>query len=146
MIALIQRVNWAQVRIDENLHSEIGPGLLAFVGVERQDTIESADKLLEKLLSFRVFADDEGRMNINLVDAGGELMLVSQFTLAADTNQGLRPGFSTAMAPEEAQQMYNYLVDAASRKHGEKVVSGKFAADMQVTLENDGPVTFILKV
>lgn len=145
MIALIQRVNWAQVRIEERLHSEIGHGLLAFVGVEKMDTFESADKLLDKILSYRLFADSADKMNIDLPGVGGELMLVSQFTLAVDTNQGLRPGFSTAKKPKEAQQIYNHLVNNALKQH-EKVVSGKFAADMQVTLENDGPVTFILKV
>lgn len=145
MIALIQRVNWAQVRIDERLHSEIGHGLLAFIGVEKMDTNESADKLLDKILSYRVFSDSADRMNIDLPGIGGELMLVSQFTLAADTNQGLRPGFSTAKNPKEAQQIYNHLVSHALKQY-KKVVSGKFAADMQVTLENDGPVTFILKV
>ena len=145
MIALIQRVNWAQVRINEQLHSEIGRGLLAFIGVEKTDEIEHADRMLDRMLSYRVFPDHEDRMNIDLVDTGGDLMLVSQFTLAVDTSQGLRPGFSNAKKPREAQQLYNYLVDAANKQH-ERVVSGKFAADMQVTLENDGPVTFILKI
>lgn len=144
MIALIQRVNWAQVRIDERLHSEIGRGLLAFIGVEKEDTFESADKLLDRILSYRVFPDSDDRMNIDLAGVGGELMLVSQFTLAVDTNQGLRPGFSQAKKPKEAQQIYNYLVNEAI-KQNKSVVSGKFAADMQVTLENDGPVTFILR-
>ena len=145
MIGLIQRVNWAQVRIDERLHSEIGHGLLAFIGVEKEDTFESANKLLDKIFSFRVFADSKDKMNIDLAGIGGELMLVSQFTLAADTTQGLRPGFSKAKEPKEAQRIYTHLINEAIKQH-KSVVSGKFAADMQVTLENDGPVTFILRV
>ena len=145
MIALIQRVNWAQIRIDESLHAEIGHGLLAFIGVEKEDTLELADKLLDKLLAYRVFADAEDKMNLDLKSIGGDLMLVSQFTLAADTDKGLRPGFSSAKPPQEAQKIYNYLLDLATKRH-ETVVSGIFAADMQVALENDGPVTFILRV
>jgi D-tyrosyl-tRNA(Tyr) deacylase len=145
MIALIQRVNWAQVHIEGILHADIGQGLLAFIGVEKDDTDEHSQKLLDKILAYRVFADSDGKMNLDVKDIGGDLMLVSQFTLAADTGKGLRPGFSSAKAPAEAESLYLKFVAAAEKKH-EFVRSGKFAADMQVSLENDGPVTFILKV
>jgi len=144
VIALLQRVNWAQVNIDQQLHSEIGAGLLVFVGIEKADTEQHADKLLDKILALRMFADADEKMNLNLQDVSGELMLVSQFTLAASTDKGLRPGFSSAMPPAAAEQLYNYLVDAAMAKHS-KVANGKFGADMKVALENDGPVTFILR-
>ena len=145
MIALIQRVNWAQLRIDDSLYSEIGPGLLAFIGVEKHDDVELAQKLLSKILAYRVFADSEDKMNLNLKDINGGLMLVSQFTLAADTDKGLRPSFSSAKAPADAEEIYTYMVNAARQQY-EFVQSGKFAADMQIKLENNGPVTFILKV
>jgi D-tyrosyl-tRNA(Tyr) deacylase len=144
MIALIQRVNWAQVHIKKKPQAEIGQGLLALIGVEKEDTSAIADKLVKKLLAYRVFADSEGRMNLDLKDIGGDLLLVSQFTLAATTDKGLRPGFSSAKEPVEAEEIYNYLVLLASNEH-EFVQSGVFGADMQVALENDGPVTFILK-
>ncbi|MFT4671730.1 MAG: D-tyrosyl-tRNA(Tyr) deacylase [Pseudohongiellaceae bacterium] len=144
MIALIQRVNWAQVNIETKPHAEIDLGLLALIGVEKEDTFGTADKLLKKLLAYRVFADSEGKMNLDLKDIGGDLLLVSQFTLAATTDNGLRPGFSSAKEPAEAEEIYNHLVSLASNEH-EFVQSGVFAADMQVALENDGPVTFILK-
>lgn len=143
MIALLQRVNWAQVRIEKELWSEIDRGLLVFVGIEKTDTEASADKLVDKLLGIRVFSDNLGKMNLNVQDVGGGLLLVSQFTLAASTNKGLRPGFSSAMPPEEAHRLYGYLVDTATQKHP-VVASGQFAADMKIALENDGPVTFIL--
>jgi len=145
VIALIQRVNWARIRIERHLHAEIGQGLLAFVGIEKKDTVELADKLLDKILSYRVFADDDAKMNLDLRDVGGDLMLVSQFTLVADTDKGRRPGFSSAKAPDEAEELYRRLVSSAREKH-DPVASGEFAADMQIDLENDGPVTFILKV
>lgn len=144
MIALIQRVNWAQVHIEDKLQAEIGQGLLALVGVEKEDTQATADKLLKKLLAYRVFSDSDGKMNLDIKDIGGDLLLVSQFTLAATTDKGLRPGFSSAKEPGEAEEIYNYLVSQAGKEH-EFVESGVFAADMQVALENDGPVTFILK-
>lgn len=144
MIALIQRVNWAQVNIEQELHAEIGQGLLAFIGVEKDDSVAKAHKLLDKILAYRVFADEESRMNLDLKDIGGDLMLVSQFTLAANTDKGLRPSFSSAMPPEDAEKIYDSLVNTAIEKH-EFVRSGQFAADMQISLENDGPVTFILQ-
>ena len=145
MIALIQRVNWTQIRIESLLHSEIGQGLLAYIGIEKEDTEEHANKLLDKILAYRVFADDEDKMNLDLKDVGGDVMLVSQFTLAADTDEGRRPSFSSAKTPGEAEEIYNHMVDSAKEKH-DFVASGKFAADMQIDLENDGPVSFILRV
>lgn len=144
VIALLQRVNWAKVNIAQTLHAEIGKGLLVFVGIEKSDTEQLAEKLLDKILSLRIFSDADGKMNLDVGDVAGDLMLVSQFTLAASTDKGLRPGFSAAMPPVEAQQLYEFLVQAASARHS-VVRSGRFAADMQIALENDGPVTFILR-
>ena len=143
MIALIQRVNRAKINIEGHLHGEIGHGILAFVGVQKADTSKEAEAMLDKILAYRVFADSAGKMNLNLKDVAGDLMLVSQFTLAADTNSGLRPSFSSAMEPGCAREIYDKLVEMAKSKHA-VVQSGQFAADMQVELENNGPVTFIL--
>ncbi|MBL4819581.1 MAG: D-tyrosyl-tRNA(Tyr) deacylase [Gammaproteobacteria bacterium] len=143
MIALIQRVSRARVTIDNLVYSEIGPGILAFIGIEKLDTDTSTEKMLDKILAYRIFNDSEGKMNLSVKDVAGGLMLVSQFTLAADTNSGLRPGFSSAMNPASAKTIYSNLVETAKTKH-ELVQSGQFAADMQIELENDGPVTFIL--
>ncbi len=145
MIALIQRVNWAQVHIERSLHSDIGQGLLAFIGIEKDDGEQQSQKLMDKILAYRVFSDTEGKMNLDIKDIGGDLMLVSQFTLVAETDKGLRPGFSSAKPPEEAEKIYKKLVATAEQRH-EFVASGEFGADMQVSLENDGPVTFLLKV
>jgi D-aminoacyl-tRNA deacylase len=144
MIALIQRVNYAKVVIEGQLYSEIHKGILALVGVEKNDTSSSADKLLEKILAYRIFADSEGKMNLSLRDIDADFMLVSQFTLAATTDKGLRPGFSSAMPPKEAEEMFDYLVSTAKEKYP-NVSCGQFAADMQIALENNGPVTFSLK-
>jgi len=144
VIALIQRVNWAQVHIGGALHADIGQGLLALIGIEKDDNDKLAQKLLDKIIAYRIFADADGKMNLGLKDVGGELMLVSQFTLAAETQKGLRPGFSPAKPQGQAEVIYDRLVQAAREQH-EAVQSGKFGADMQVSLENDGPVTFILK-
>ena len=145
MIALIQRVNWARLKIEGELYSEIGSGLLALIGIEKADTTALAEKMVDKILAYRLFADDDGRMNLDLKAVGGDLMLVSQFTLAASTDKGLRPSFSAAKSPAEAEQIYRYLVKSAVAQH--KVVrDGKFGVYMQILLENDGPVTFILKV
>lgn len=144
MIGLIQRVNWSRLSIDGDLHAEIGAGLLALVGIEKEDASSDVEKLLHKLLSYRVFADGEGRMNLGLKDTGGELLLVSQFTLAASTTKGLRPGFSSAMPPQQAEQLFDELVSKAHQDHG-AVRSGVFGADMQIALENNGPVTFLLR-
>ena len=143
MLALIQRVNWSRLVIGGEVHAEIGPGLLALVGMEKEDDSKAADKLLHKVLSYRVFADAEGKMNLGLKDIGGELLLVSQFTLAASTSKGLRPSFSSAMPPSEAEPLFNELVAKAQSSY-DKVQSGVFAADMQIALENNGPVTFML--
>ena len=145
MIALIQRVNWAQVHIETTLYADIGQGILALIGIEKDDDDKLAQKLLDKILAYRIFADAGGKMNLDLKDIGGDLMLVSQFTLAAETQKGLRPGFSSAKPPAEAEVIYDKLEQAAREQH-EFVRSGKFGADMQVSLENDVPVTFILKV
>ncbi|WP_116474701.1 D-aminoacyl-tRNA deacylase [Zobellella maritima] len=145
MIALIQRVSRASVTVAGERVGAIGPGLLVLLGVEREDDRAKADKLLNKVLGYRVFADEAGKMNLNLKQAGGELLVVSQFTLAADTNSGLRPSFSRGASPAEAERWYDYFVMAA-RDLGIRTESGRFAADMQVSLENDGPVTFWLQV
>lgn len=123
----------------------IGQGLLVLVGVEPQDDQSSAEKMLKRLLDYRVFNDPQGRMNLSLRDIGGGLLLVSQFTLAADTRKGLRPGFSTAAPPEQAAVLFDYLLGRAGELH-DPVASGCFGADMQVHLVNDGPATFLLEV
>ena len=146
MIALLQRVNHAQISIAGQTHAAIGRGLLVLVGLEKNDSQESVSKLVDRVLKYRVFPDAQGRMNLGLSDIGGELLLVSQFTLAAATNSGLRPSFSAAMPPADAEGLYGYLVEVTQQKYNlEKVKSGVFAADMQITLENDGPVTFSLQ-
>ena len=146
MIALLQRVNHAQINIAGLSHAAIGRGLLVLIGLEKNDSQDSVSKLLDRIMKYRIFPDAEGRMNLGLSDIGGELLLVSQFTLAAATNSGLRPSFSAAMPPAAAEQLYNWLVDTAQQRYSaEKVKSGIFAADMQITLENDGPVTFTLQ-
>jgi len=145
MIALLQRVSSASVAVDGVVIAEITAGLLVFIGVERNDSEQQAERLAERLINYRVFADDEGKMNDSLIDTGGDMLLVPQFTLAADTGSGNRPGFSSAADPESGQQLFTYLV-AAVRQHGQKASTGQFGADMQVTLCNEGPVTFSLRV
>ncbi len=145
MIALLQRVTWGRLRIGGETRGEIGQGLVVLVGVEKDDDAAKADRLLHRLLNYRVFADAEGRMNRSLLEIGGEWLLVSQFTLAATTDKGLRPGFSSAMPPAEAEPLFDHLVQQARRQPC-RVVSGVFGADMQIGLENDGPVTFMLRV
>lgn len=145
MIALLQRVTHATLRIDGREYSRIGPGLVVLLGVEKDDDENSADRMLQRLLSYRVFADDEGRMNRSLRDVAGDLMLVSQFTLAASTDKGLRPSFSAAMPPDRAEQLYDYMVNKARTESGVTLATGRFGADMKVALENDGPVTFLLR-
>ncbi len=145
MIALLQRVTWARLRIAGETRGEIGQGLVVLVGVEKDDDTAKADRLLHRVLNYRVFADAEGRMNRSLLDIEGEWLLVSQFTLAATTDKGLRPGFSSAMPPAEAEPLFDYLVQQAQRQPC-RMVSGVFGADMQIGLENDGPVTFMLRV
>lgn len=144
MIALIQRVSSASVMVNDETVGAIGPGLLVLLGVERDDQQANADKLLRKVLGYRVFGDEAGKMNLNVVQAGGSLLVVSQFTLVADTNSGLRPGFSGGASPADADTWYRYFVAAAQRQ-GVTTATGRFAADMQVSLVNDGPVTFWLQ-
>lgn len=145
MLALIQRVSQARVEVDGEVVGQIGPGLLALVGVEPGDGPAQGARLAQRLLSYRVFADDQGRMNRSLADTGGGLLLVSQFTLAADTRSGNRPGFSTAAAPGEAEPVFNQLVDICRQTYAGRVETGRFGAHMVVSLVNDGPVTFLLR-
>ncbi|MGO2088347.1 MAG: D-aminoacyl-tRNA deacylase [Oceanisphaera sp.] len=144
MIALIQRVSSASVVVNEEVVGDIASGLLVLLGVERNDTQANADKLLRKVLGYRVFSDDADKMNLNVQQVGGSLLVVSQFTLASDTNSGLRPSFSSAGSPAQAEIWYDYFVKAAQQS-GITTASGRFAADMQVSLVNDGPVTFWLQ-
>lgn len=149
MIALLQRVSEATVLVKEpdgdRLAGKIDTGLLVFVGVERGDVESQAERLLERILSYRVFADAEGKMNLDLRQVSGELMLVPQFTLAANTNKGNRASFTSAAAPEEGKRLFDYLLDRARNDLGE-VATGEFGAYMMVKLVNDGPVTFRLRV
>jgi D-tyrosyl-tRNA(Tyr) deacylase len=144
MIGLIQRVIRADVQVEAQTVGAIERGILALVGVRRGDDSASAERLLERLLTYRVFPDEHGKMNLALRNTGGGLLLVPQFTLAADTNKGTRAGFSTAAPPEEARALFTYLVDQAKAAHP-TVASGRFGANMQVSLVNDGPVTFWLE-
>jgi D-aminoacyl-tRNA deacylase len=144
MIALLQRVSAGEVVVEGRMVGAIGRGLLVLLGVEAGDTEAEAEKLLERLLNYRVFADAEGRMNRSLRDVGGGLLLVPQFTLAADTHKGLRPSFSTAAPPEEGRRLFEHVLAKARSLHA-PVAQGEFGADMKVTLTNDGPVTFWLQ-
>lgn len=144
MIGLLQRVSAASVAVGGELAARIGPGLLVLVGIEAGDTEREADRLLERVLGYRVFADAEGRMNRSLREVGGALMLVPQFTLAADTRKGTRPSFSPAAPPERGRALFDYLVDRAHGLHA-PVAAGCFGAEMSVTLTNEGPVTFWLR-
>lgn len=145
MIGLLQRVSRARVEVSGETVGAIGRGLLVLVAVQPQDTQASADRLLERILGYRVFPDADDRMNLSLRDLGGGLLLVSQFTLAADTRKGTRASFTSAAPPELGQRLYDYLVERARAAHPE-VAAGRFGADMQVSLTNDGPVTFWLQV
>jgi D-tyrosyl-tRNA(Tyr) deacylase len=145
VIGLLQRVTEAWVAIDGERVATIDRGLMVLIGVEKEDTARQRDRLLERLLTYRVFPDDDGRMNRSLADIGGGLLLVPQFTLPADTRKGTRPGFSTAAPPELGRQLFDELLDQARQAHP-VVQSGVFGADMQVGLINDGPVTFWLHV
>lgn len=145
MIGLLQRVSRADVVVDGATIGAIGRGLMVLVCAERGDNEREADALLAKLLAYRVFPDDAGKMNRSVTDVEGGLLLVPQFTLAADTNSGTRPSFSPAASPEVGARLFDYFVRQAQAKHG-IVQTGKFGADMQVSLTNDGPVTFWLRV
>ena len=144
MIGLLQRVTEARVDIGGRLEASIGRGILVLVGVKPDDAEHNAARLLQRLLKYRVFADEAGKMNLSLTEIKGDLLLVPQFTLAADTRHGLRPGFSTAAPPEQGKRLFEGLVAAARAAHS-PVASGVFGADMQVSLTNDGPVTFWLE-
>jgi D-aminoacyl-tRNA deacylase len=145
MIGLLQRVSRADVSIEGEVVAQIGHGLLVLVGVERGDTPAGADRLAERLLNYRVFADPQGRMNLNVTEVGGSILVVPQFTLAADTTRGNRPGFSGAAEPESGRRLFQRLLESLSTG-AVPVAGGRFGADMQVGLVNDGPVTFWLRV
>lgn len=145
MIGLLQRVSEASVSVDGRISGRIGRGLLALVGVEKHDGEAAAQRLLDRLLTYRVFPDAQGKMNLSLTDIGGDLLLVPQFTLAADTRKGARPSFSSAAPPELGASLFEFFVAAAHEQHP-KVETGVFGADMKVSLVNDGPVTFWLQV
>jgi D-aminoacyl-tRNA deacylase len=144
MIGLIQRVTRADVRVNGEIVGAIDGGILALIGVRKGDDAAAADRLLERMLTYRIFSDAQGRMNLSLKDVGGGLLLVPQFTLAADTHKGTRAGFSTAAPPEVARGLFDYLLEKA-RASQVTVAAGIFGADMQVSLINDGPVTFWLE-
>ncbi len=143
MIGLLQKVTHAEVVVDDTQIAGIKEGLVVLVGVEKADTVDQAARLLQRLLSYRVFPDESGRMNLSLADTGGGLMLVPQFTLAANTKKGTRASFTPAANPEEGEQLFNHLVGLARDRHA-IVQTGRFGAHMNVTLTNDGPVTFWL--
>lgn len=145
MIALLQRVSRASVVVDDKTVGAIGAGLMVLLCAERNDTEKEADALLSKLLSYRVFSDDAGKMNRSVTDIAGGLLLVPQFTLAADTQSGTRPSFTPAAAPAEGQRLFDYFVAQARKKHA-VVETGQFGAHMQVSLTNDGPVTLWLQI
>lgn len=144
MKGLIQRVSQAQVDVDGTTVGKISTGILLLLGVERDDNEARADKLLHKVQNYRIFSDDQGRMNLSLKDIGGELLVVSQFTLVADTAKGMRPGFSRGATPADGERLYEYFV-AQAKAAGLTTQTGQFGANMQVSLINDGPVTFWLE-
>lgn len=145
MIGLLQRVQNAKVCVANEQIANINQGLLVFVGIERGDTQTQANRLLTRLLGYRVFADNDDKMNLSLQDINGGLLLVPQFTLAADTHKGMRPSFSSAASPQQGQNLFDYFCSQAKQQHN-VVETGQFGADMQVTLTNDGPVTFWLQI
>ena len=144
MKALLQRVSSSKVEVEGKVVGQISKGLLVFIGIEKQDDMMSADKMVKKILSYRVFPDSDEKMNLSIRDINGELLIVSQFTLAADTKNGTRAGFSKAMLPTEAEKLYNNFLEK-TQSMGTITESGIFGADMQVSLVNDGPVTFLLE-
>ncbi len=143
MKALIQRVSNAKVEVNGEITGEIGQGLLVFIGIEKADEKPQVDKMIKRLLSYRVFNDSDDKMNLSLSEVGGGVLVVSQFTLAADTTSGTRAGFSTAKPPEQAKVLYDYFLTRIKQAHT-NTQSGIFGADMQVSLTNDGPITFML--
>ena len=144
MIGLLQRVTHAAVSVNRKILGKIDTGLVVLVGIEKNDTNKKADRLLERLLGYRVFADRQGKMNLSLTDINGGLMLIPQFTLPADTHKGMRPSFSSAASPDHGRVLFAYLLQQAMEKH-HTVAAGNFGADMQVSLVNNGPVTFWLQ-
>ncbi|PIT11163.1 D-aminoacyl-tRNA deacylase [Snodgrassella alvi] len=144
MIALIQRVKQASVCVNGETVGQIEQGLLVLLGIERGDDLQKAERLCDKVLGYRVFSDQDGKMNLNVRQVNGQLLVVSQFTLAADTKKGTRPSFTKGATPSEANHLYNYFVELCQKQLITK--TGIFAADMQVSLVNDGPVTFWLQV
>ena len=146
MIALLQRVNHANVTVNKQTIGQIAQGLLVFVAVEPEDTATQVQRLAERVLGYRIFSDDNDKMNLSVKDIRGELLLVSQFTLAADTQKGMRPSFTTAASPILGEELFNHFVSCCKTLYDEnKIATGQFGADMQVSLCNDGPVTIILK-
>lgn len=145
MKALLQRVSQAEVRIQDKIVGNIQQGMLIFLGIEQMDTFSDADKLLQKILCYRLFSDENNKMNLNVQQVHGGLLIVSQFTLVADTNKGLRPSFSVAATPEQGEALYDHFIERAKKLHA-PVATGKFGADMQVHLINNGPVTFLLSI
>ena len=145
MKALIQRVSKASVAVEGDIVGEIGRGLLVLLGIERDDDLDKVIRMVQRLTAYRVFSDADGKMNLSVEDVAGSLLVVSQFTLVADTSKGLRPGFSASAKPEQAKMLYEKFIEEAGKKNIQ-VESGQFAADMQVALVNDGPVTFLLEI
>ncbi|MEH6628717.1 MAG: D-aminoacyl-tRNA deacylase [Motiliproteus sp.] len=145
MLGLIQRVSEASVRVENEMIGAIGPGILLLLGIQKDDDQAKADKLLKKILAYRIFSDAEDRMNLSLQQVNGSLLIVPQFTIAADTRKGLRPSFSSAAHPKDGERLYDYFVQQAHLQHPQ-VATGSFGADMKVSLLNDGPVTFMLDV
>ena len=144
MKALLQRVSSSKVEVEGRVVGQINKGLLVFIGIEKKDDIISSDKMVKKILSYRVFSDLDDKMNLSVGDINGDLLIISQFTLAADTNNGTRAGFSTAMPPTDAENLYNYFLEK-TKSMATVTESGIFGADMKVSLVNDGPVTFLLE-
>ena len=144
MKALLQRVSSSKVEVEGKVVGQINKGLLVFIGIEKQDDTISSDKMVKKILSYRVFSDSNDKMNLSVSDINGDLLIVSQFTLAADTKNGTRAGFSTAMPPTEAENLYSYFLEK-TKSMATITESGIFGADMRVSLVNDGPVTFLLE-
>lgn len=145
MISVIQRVTHAKVEVDNQIVGQIGPGLLALVAIEKGDTEAEAVRLADKMLGYRLFGDEAGKMNLSVRDINGEVLLVSQFTLAADTRKGMRPSFTPAADPVTGRQLFDVFVNQVRQRHP-KVATGQFGSDMKVTLTNDGPVTFTLRM
>ncbi len=145
MLGLLQRVRQASVTVNEEITGEIQQGILLLLGIQKNDTEETANKLIDKILTYRIFSDENNKMNCSLQQIGGGILVVSQFTLAADTKKGTRPSFSSAAPPAQAEALYDYFVAQMRNKHPQ-VATGMFGADMQVSLINDGPVTFMLEM